>query len=792
VNNPSARPAVDEFEYRRALELWQPELMAAVRNITVALNWIGDSDRFWFRLEATTGHSYVIVDAATGRQSPAFDHALIARALGADAAALPIQHFDIIDDGRAIRAVTPSSTWTIDVAAGAAQAAAPANPAELAAASGRTLLIRDYNLWLREVDGRERVLTADGVALHAWGSMPDHDLMKVARSRAPLPMTPTGCYWAPDSRHLLAQRCDERHMEPYPYLESVPADGSPRPKVHLIRQQLAGEAAAAIREWFILDADSGARVPVQLPPDFGRLAIVAHANGGAYWAPDSASVYVLAATSNSDRVALLAIDRASGRSRILHEESVATFFDFNTLEYNKPNVRLVPARNEMLWYSQRSGYGHLYVIDLASGGIRRQLTGGDWAVYDIVHVNATTVFFSAGGREPGRHPYYRHLYRVDLDGSAINAGLALLTPEDADHGFPGEPTPLIAAALRVPAARRPMAPSGRYFVDCHSRVDRAPVTVIRDATGKLIAEVVKANIGALEAKGWRAPEIFSAKAADGVTDLYGVLIKPRNFDPARRWPLLERIYGGPQINAQPRNFAEGLSNGFVYGAYSLAELGFVVAILDGPGTPFRSKAFHDLTWDQADRWGIGHHRAALENAARTRPWLDLSCVGISGHSYGGYATAMALVQHGDFYKVGVSSAGMYDPMWAHQATPERHLGRPHFGGGRYTKESPAEVAENYRKFAPATYAGRLTGRLLLAFGDLDENIQPAALLQFVDALIRAGKSYDLIVMPGRSHGFGAEPYFQKRLWDYFIENVQGREPARHFRLPVEAGQRILL
>jgi dipeptidyl aminopeptidase/acylaminoacyl peptidase len=336
-----------------------------------------------------------------------------------------------------------------------------------------------------------------------------------------------------------------------------------------------------------------------------------------------------------------------------------------------------------------------------------------------------------------------------------------------------------------------MSPSGRYFVDSVSRVDLPARFLLRDADGKLIVELARCDTTALEATGWTPPEMFSAKAADGVTDLYGVLIKPRGFDPANRYPVVEHIYGGPQTIAQPRTFLDGLNGAFLFGMNTLADLGFVVAVLDGPGTPYRSKAFHDSTYGTADRWGIAHHRAALEGAAATRPWMDLGRVGVRGHSFGGYGTAAALLVEPDFYKVGVSSAGMYDVAWAF-AGLENYFGRPDYGDGRCRKNGIDEVAANHWEMSPSRMADRLEGRLLLAVGDLDENIQPAGLFRFTDALIQAGKSYDLLVLPGRNHGFSAEAYFHKRTWDYFIEHLQDRRPLRHFMPAMKPGVRMFI
>jgi len=338
-----------------------------------------------------------------------------------------------------------------------------------------------------------------------------------------------------------------------------------------------------------------------------------------------------------------------------------------------------------------------------------------------------------------------------------------------------------------------VSPDGRWFVDTHSTLGREPVSVLRDArSGELVAELMRCDASALRAIGWQPPEAFSAKAADGSTDCWGVILKPRSFDPARRYPVVERIYAGPQIVAQPRNFAEGLANTFVFGCWSLAELGFVVVIADGPGTPCRSKAFHDMPFGNADRWGIAHHRAVIEGAAASRPWMDLDRVGVSGHSYGGYGTAMAMLLEPGFYKVGVSSAGMYDPMRSQASASERWFGSPDFGGGRAIRQHPDEVADALWEASPSKLADRLAGHLLLVYGDLDENIQPAALLAFSNALIKAGKQFDQLCLPGRTHGFPTELYFQKRLWDYFVLHLARREPLRHLRLEAAAAQRTLM
>ncbi len=781
------RGSVSAADYDRALELWPTRLMAGVRNLSVAAHWI-DDDRLWLREELPIGHHFVEVDAASGARRDAFDHVAVGRALQADPTRLPVLAYEHLENG--MRVTTPAGSFDIDVASGTAL---PASATKLKAAmpgpGGRTLLRREHDLWLREADGRERPLTDDGAPFHAWGATIDLDLQAIARSRGAAEPTLCGCLWSPDGGRLLIQRPDEREVASYPYYEVVPAGGSPRPVVHPIRFTLPGEAVRR-REWAILDVASGRRVPVILPDE--SLDLCFADNGGAWWTPDKRYLHALAQTRSSDRVALLRVDAVSGHAHVVHEETAATFFDWNTFEYHAPIARPLPGDREFLWYSQSDGHGHLYVVDLARGGVSRRLTEGPWQVFDVLKVTLSHIFFTGGGREPGVDPYHRRLYRIDTNAQSPNDTLLLLTQEEGDQALPGAFTPPMAAALGAANPPPAFSPSGRYFVAASSTLNTPPVTWLKATDGSVSTKLIAAEVTLTLAQGWRPPEAFTVKARDGVTDLHGTLFLPRDFDPSRAYPVIERVYAGPQFLAHPRNFAEGMNGAFAQGLAALAELGFAIVLLDGPGTPYRSKSFHDTGWGTRDRLNMTEHRVAIERLSTSRPWLDVSRVGIAGHSYGGYAAVMAMLLEPDFYRVGVSSAGIYDLAWAQTRTPERHFGRPDYGDGRFLKTRVDEVAANYALVSPSSLADRLQGRLLLAYGDLDENIQPAGLMKFADALIKAGKSFDLLCLPGRGHGFGSEPYFQKRLWDYFLTHLQDREPLPHHKLDVAAPVRLFV
>ncbi|HUY99679.1 MAG TPA: prolyl oligopeptidase family serine peptidase, partial [Thermomicrobiaceae bacterium] len=386
-----------------------------------------------------------------------------------------------------------------------------------------------------------------------------------------------------------------------------------------------------------------------------------------------------------------------------------------------------------------------------------------WTVRDVVHLDEAGgwLYFTAGGREPARDPYFRHLYRCRLDGT----DLSLLTPEDAEHSVT-------------------VSPSGRFFLDTHSRVDLPPVTVVRAADGAHVLTLEEADVAGLLARGWRFPERVRVTARDGVTPLYGMLIRPSGYDPARRYPLLDAIYPGPQTIRTPKGFPDAAS-GF-WQDQALAELGFVVVTLDGRGTPYRWKAFHDAAYGErfGEAGGLGDHVAGLRQLGERDGSLDLERVGIYGHSGGGYASTRALLSFPDFYRVAVSSAGNHDQRGYNASWGERWIG-------------PYE-AEVYALQDNIARAGQLQGKLLLVHGELDDNVHPSLTLRLVDALIAADKDFDLLIIPHTNHGLfdtrrglaaqerylsQGHPYFVRKRWDYFVRHLLGAEPPAYHLTP---------
>ncbi len=411
--------------------------------------------------------------------------------------------------------------------------------------------------------------------------------------------------------------------------------------------------------------------------------------------------------------------------------------------------RYLPASNEFIWYSERDDWGQLYLYDATTGKLKNKITSGEGDVTQLLRVDEKNrvLYFLGVGKESGRNPYFAHLYRVGFDGK----NQKLLTPEDANHD--------VSLSL-----------AGRYFVDSYSKPDAAPVAVLRDADGKLVSKLEEADISKLVATGWKPPVVFTAKARDGATDIYGLMYKPTNLDPNKKYPIVNHIYPGPQ---------SGSIGGWGFSAarsdcQALAELGFVVVEIDGMGTPFRSKKFQDAYYANMGDNTLPDQIAAMKELAAKYSWIDLDRAGIYGHSGGGFATADAMFRYPDFFKVGISESGNHDNREYEDDWGEKWQ-------GLLTKNPDGTT--NYDDQANQNIAKNLKGHLLLAHGTMDNNVPPYNTLLVVDALIKANKDFDLLMLPNQAHGYGSESnYMMRRRWDYFVRYLLGAEPPHEYEM----------
>jgi dipeptidyl aminopeptidase/acylaminoacyl peptidase len=465
------------------------------------------------------------------------------------------------------------------------------------------------------------------------------------------------------------------------------------------------------------------------------------------WAKDGSSLAFVSTDRGHKSATLRVADAQTGAVRDVYTETVATQYQ-SAPALDSVNWRYLPESNEFIWYSQASDWGHLYLHDLATGKRKRQITSGDWNVTQIAHLDAgsRTLWFLGIGREPG-NPYYVHYYKVGIDGGDVQ----LLTPENANHVI----TP---------------SDDGKYFVDVYSTIDTAPVALLRDADGKQVAEIARADLGRLKAAGWVAPTAFTVKARDGKTDLYGQMFKPSDFDPAKKYPIVVYIYPGPQVGSvRTRSFAAAHGDN-----EALAELGFIVIAVDGMGTPLRSKSFQDAWYGNMADNTLPDQVAALKQLGARHPWIDLDRVGIWGHSGGGNATATAMFTYPDVFKVGIAESGNHDNRSYEDDWGERYHG---------LLAKNKDGSSNYTGQDNESHAANLKGKLFLIHGLMDDNVPPQSTLLVVDALVKANKDFDLLLLPNAHHGYGMDSFYvMRRRWDYFVENLAGNTPPAQYAM----------
>jgi dipeptidyl-peptidase-4 len=604
----------------------------------------------------------------------------------------------------------------------------------------KVAFLRGFDLWVRDVaSGAERQLTHDGSADHPYGKAPDVLDLEVMLGTFGVQAPPLAV-WSPDSTRLLTHRLDQGRLEQMHLVQAAPPGGG-RPSVRSYRYAMVGDPEVTSAQLVILDVGDGSRVDVD-----GTIAVpylsplmLKHA----WWTPDAKTVHLVDVGRAAATAELWAIDTTTGAVRTLVTETSPTQIQLAPL-FMYLNVKVL-ATGEVLWWSERSGWGHLYLY--TPDGSVSTLTDGEWLVRDLVAVDEDrrVATFTAAGREHGLDPYVRQVYEVDLDGGQVRR----VTDDDLDHTL----TP---------------SPSGRFAVDVASSLQTPPRSLLRRLGTPDVLELEVADATALLAAGYTPPERFQVLAADGVTPLYGVLYRPHAFDKSRTYPVLDDIYPGPQVNAAPVTFPGAQPMTPAANAPSMAALGFAVVVIDARGTPLRSKAFQDATRDDRDIV-LQDHRAAISQLAQTRPWIDLDRVGIYGISGGGWASTRALLTQPDFYKVAVSIAGDHDDATYHAMWGERFFGAGH----DYTAASNSSLVD------------RLEGKLLLIHGDMDDNVTPHLTIRLLDAFMAADKDVDLLIVPNSTHAMLThQSHWIRRRWDYLIRHLMDQEPPVYKLAPL--------
>ena len=705
--------------------------------------WVGRDSRFWYRVDVPGGgEEFFIVDAERSLRTPAFDPARAAAALK-EAGLGALTQTALSSDLRTLTFRANDRDWTLNLATYAISSVlgkAPAQPATAAADEEGDALrtrrarspdgkweafVRDDNLWVRETaTAREVQLSTGGTAGHTFRRDASRARMvSLQYDRADYAASEADVRWSPDCRRLVAMQTRLVPERRVTLVESSPADQL-QPRVSSYPYLKPGDELPVGRPR-LFDIAAAREIPIDQSTLQNPWSL-----DGVRWMPDSARFTFVHNQRGHQLLQLLAVEAASGALSVVAEERSETFVHYSR---GGRMTEHIDATGELIWPSERDGWVHLYLFDVRAARLKNQITRGEWVVRGIEHIDRAkrVVWFRAAGAGGLDDPYYEQLCRVNLDGT----GFTVLTPEDGMH------------TVRI-------SPDRKFFVDTWSRVDAPPVSVLRRLDdGMIMLPLETADATALIAARGRWPERFTAKGRDGVTDIHGIIHRPRDFFPAKKYPVVERIYAGPHGYFVPKTF----------GAHdALVARGFIVVQIDGMGTAGRSKKFHDVAWRNVADAGFPDRIAWLKAAAAKYPELDLTRVGVYGTSAGGQSALGALLFHGDFYHAAAADCGCHDNRMDKIWWNEQWFGWP--------------VGPEYAANSNVTHAHRLAGKLFLVVGEVDRNVDPASTYQVANALAKAGKDFEYLVMPGVGHGVFRTPYGRKRMEDFFVRTLQPDAP----------------
>jgi dipeptidyl aminopeptidase/acylaminoacyl peptidase len=729
-------------DYAQAERFMMYNTMPLVDHAVHTVHWL-DGTHFWYVDHDASGDHYLKMDATSGTASPLLDQAKLAAALAQagdksiKADKLGITDFRVAADGRdEIEVGGKKYVCDLQTAGACTLQKAGKEPGVLSPDRKQEAFIRNWNLWVRDVaTGKETQLTTNGVENYGY-----------ATDNAGWKHTDNAILeWSPDSKQIATFQQDQR-LDGDMYLVTTQVG---HPQLQAWKYPLPGDQHITMIERVVIDVPTRKVVRLKTPADQHRSTLCDDVscgdNGGwddVKWAPDSKTLAFVSTSRDHKHETFRIADAKTGEVRTVFHEDVPTYYESGN---GSVNWRYLPGSNEAIWYSERSNWGNVYLYDLSNGQLKHAITTGEGNVTEIVKVDTKTrtVWFRGVGYTSGVNPYYQQFWKVSLDGGQP----VLLTPEPADHEIS-------------------MSDDGKYFVDSYSTSNTPPVAVLRDANdGRTVATVAKGDITRLLATGWQAPELFTIKARDGKTDLYGLLFKPTHFDPQKKYPIIDYVYPGPQTGSIS-------SFGFMpshYDNQSLAELGFVVVAINGMGTPWRSKAFHDTWYGNMGDNTLPDQVAGIKQLGQRYPWIDLDRVGIWGHSGGGNTTADAMFRYPDFFKVGWAESGNHDNREYEDDWGEKYQG--------------LLVGNNYDNQANQLIAQNLKGKLMLVHGSIDDNVPPYSTLLVVDALIKANKDFDMLFLPNQHHAYGPDtPYITRRRWDYFVRNLAGDTPPKDYAL----------
>jgi hypothetical protein len=713
-------------DYQRS-EALKNNLKDKVYNAPAIVNWSKSSQWAWYAIQTTRGKEFISVNPKNKSRQRAFDHEQLAQQLSASTKkeikpySLPFSTFTYGKDDAEIEFNSEGFVWTYHLTSNSLRKKEPIRPEErrywgaggndqndkpvLSPDSVWTAYVKNYNLYVRsEKTKKEIQLSFDGSEGEYYSGY---------------------VQWSPDSKKLVSNKVRPNQKHLIYFVRSSPEDQL-QPKLES-REYLKPGDALPIRRPQLFWVEEQKQLPID-DALFSQQYNISRVE----WRKDSRAFTFEYNQRGHQAYRVLEVNATNGAIRALIDEQSKTFIDYSGKRYRYD----VTDGKEVIWASERDGWNHLYLYDGLTGKVKKQITKGEWVVRNVVNVNEEkrTIIFAASGMNPQQDPYFTHYYQINFDGT----GLKPLTSANANH-------------------TATFSPDNQYFVDTYSRVDMPQITVLCSTSdGSVVMELEKADISEWQKAGWRMPEVFTSKGRDGKTDIWGVIIRPTNFDPNKKYPVIENIYAGPHSSFTPKSFMT-----YNRSMFELAELGFIVVQLDGMGTSNRSKAFHDVCWKNLKDAGFPDRILWMQEAAKKYPSLDLSRVGIYGTSAGGQSSTGGLLFYSDFYKVGVSSCGCHDNRMDKIWWNEQWMGYP--------------IGPHYAECSNVTNADKLQGKLLLILGEVDDNVDPASTLQLVNALIKSNKDFDFVMVPNMAHSAGGD-YGERKRRDFFVRHLLGIEP----------------
>lgn len=796
---------VNKANYALTARFSPKKLAKMIFSTAVDPHWLKNSDKFWYMYETTEGKKWYIVDPVKGEKKELFNNADLAAKITRivkdpfDAQNLGLDSMRFVRDENWIQFEVKSTQDEVkkDTATAGRRGAA----GTAAATPAKKVFYFEYNLQTGELielpdfkkpkrkpnwanispDGNvivfgkhynvywmdkanyekslknendstivEYALTTDGIDGYGYyndgnlsgSGMTDDEKEKEIKKRRPV-----FALWSPDSKYFALRRVDNRKVKNLWVINSV---ASPRPTLETYKYWMPGEKESPTDHLYLFDVANKSSKELNVS-QFKDQAVAVWSDPGkvntrdddwrpSVWLGTKDKFYFTRTSRDQKRIDVCVADVVTGTVKPVVEERFNTYIEIN-------RIGLINGGKEFIHWSERDGWAHFYLYD-ENGKLKNQMTSGAFHCEDILGIDETkrVLYFSANGKETGEDPYYLHAYRVNFDGT----GLKLLNAGDFDH------------AMR-------MNDGNSFFIDNYSRVNTVPKSVLYNADGKKIMDLETADFSSLFASGYKFPEIFKAKADDGITDIYGVMYKPFDFDSTKKYPLIEYVYPGPQTEAVNKAFGRGFDR-----TDRLAQMGFVVITLGNRGGhPARSKWYHNYGYGNLRDYGLADKKAVAEQLSDRYKYIDIDRVGIHGHSGGGFMSTAAMLVYPDFFKVAVSSAGNHDNAVYNRWWSEQHHGVKEVISDKgdtsflYSIEKNPDLAKN------------LKGKLMLSHGDIDNNVHPANTIRMANALIRANKRFDLVILPGQRHGYGdMTEYFFWRQADYFAEHLLGDKTGR--------------